>query len=269
MIREKIKRILDASGLIGIVYKVRDDIIHKRYQPIRISYKGCSFMMYGGHGDFEESVNRYGCYEPLMMDKAIDIIRPGSVVLDIGCAEGYFSMFAAQLNRDASKIYGFDMDKSRSRIFRKNSRAYLENRLNLVNAFVSDSMQDKNFITIDHFLERDPSVPQVDVVKIDVEGAEVMVLKGMQGCIRRYSPGFLIEVHPHSIISMSRNGIDEMCEIFAGAGYRIELCTNHRGGHRGLVEPWREVTAAELKDYCMQVIAGQKRNFAIYCYRDR
>lgn len=59
-------------------------------------------------------------------------------------------------------------------------------------------------MSLDHLLEnqdryrRDLIVQQdfdgVDLVKIDVEGAEVDVLQGMRECIRRYTPAVIVEI---------------------------------------------------------------------------
>jgi FkbM family methyltransferase len=40
---------------------------------------------------------------------------------------------------------------------------------------------------------------RIDLVKIDVEGAELDVLLGMRGSIEKYHPALLIEIHPQHI----------------------------------------------------------------------
>jgi len=39
-------------------------------------------------------------------------------------------------------------------------------------------------------------IDQVDLVKLDVEGAELNVLRGMKNTLQSHHPGILVEVHP-------------------------------------------------------------------------
>src|SRR5690606_33628332 len=56
-------------------------------------------------------------------------------------------------------------------------------------------------VVLDHFL---PDLPQLDVVKMDIEGAEPRALQGMMGLIRRYRPILLLEYSPRLIQETSR-----------------------------------------------------------------
>ncbi len=54
---------------------------------------------------------------------------------------------------------------------------------------------------------------RIDGVKIDVQGMELEVLKGMSGCLRRYRPKLVIELHQ----GVSRA---EVLKLLTGLGYR-------------------------------------------------
>ncbi len=266
MVKDKIKKFLRKFGVLQVYYFFREEFIHRRYYPIKISYKGYDYTMFGIGGDFTKSVELYGCYEPLLIDKAIEIIKPGDVIFDIGCAEGYFSLFAAQLNRDSSRIYGFDNDENRSRIFRKNNRTLLGNQAELISLYVSDNMENEGTITVDYFIEN-RNIPAVSLIKIDVEGAEFAVIKGMLRCLKNYRPHLLIEMHPKFVKNFMKNAAD-LCESLKYINYKLELCSNHRGEYRGKVEPWREVNEQEFKNFCLnRITEGNLNNFAIHCYR--
>jgi FkbM family methyltransferase len=58
-----------------------------------------------------------------------------------------------------------------------------------------------------------------DVVKIDVEGHEVKVLRGMSGLIERSRPLVFLEVHPHRI-AQENDDIADLVEIFGSKRYR-------------------------------------------------
>lgn len=175
-----------------------------------------------------------------------------------------FYSFTAKLNKKPERIYGFDSSEKRGRIFKKNNRIVLYNKAKFVNAFVSD-YSERNTIAIDCFIKKE-NIKIVDLIKIDVEGAEVKVLKGALKCMTKFNPHLLIEIHPYRIVKMDQNGIKDLCSLLKNENYNIELCSNHRGKHRGKVEPWREITSQELNNYCIQFI-HQEHNFAIHCYK--
>lgn len=263
-IRQHIKTILKNLKLLDFFYFLHSEVFSKSYFPMHISYKGYAFNMLGMHGDFHRSVELYGCYEPFMIDKAIEIIKPRDIIFDVGCAEGYFSIFASQLNKNPEKIYGFDCSEARSRIFKKNNRIALGGKANFIDTLISDH-KNKDTITIDSFIKKE-NIKVVDVIKIDVEGAEFKVLKGMSECLKNFKPRLLIEIHPYYIVNVEGDSLKDLCNLIENKGYNIELCTNHRGEHRGRVEPWRDVTSKELFDYCTQSVSS-KHNFAIHCFR--
>ncbi|MBL4886934.1 MAG: FkbM family methyltransferase [Flavobacteriaceae bacterium] len=261
-IGQNTKNILKRFGLLDSLYYFKDEVFSKAYSPMHISYKGHSFDMLGMQGDFHESIKHYGCYEPLMMDKAIEIIKSDDIIFDIGGAEGYFSFFASQLNDSPQNIYAFDGSECRGRVFKKNNRIIFDNKVNFIETFLSDH-ESKGVITIDSFIKKE-NIETVDVVKIDVEGAELKILKGMRESIKKFKPHLLIEIHPFYLLNVEKDNIDELCNFLEDENYSIELCSNHRGAHRGRVEPWKSVTSKDLYEYCIKSIPS-KHNFAIYC----
>ncbi|MFC1548337.1 FkbM family methyltransferase [Candidatus Omnitrophota bacterium] len=264
--RISLKQLLRKTGLfipVRAVYFSIHNAATKEYKPMHIDYAGQSFTMLGLGGDFAESVKLYGCYEPMMIDKAIETIGTGDIVFDVGSAEGYFSIFASRLNSDPSKVHSFDCSAQRSWAFVKNNRRNMSGRARLVETFVSDRSGEES-ITIDEYMELNKIEPSA--IKIDVEGAEVEVLSGARECLRTCKPHLLIEVHPRFIARKNSRGPEDMVSMLEDAGYSMEMCPNHRGFHRGKVEPWREITEREFLDHCERLIRENGGNFALHCY---
>jgi len=134
----------------------------------------------------------------------------------------------------------------------------------LVHKWVGDKDAEGS-IMIDTYIAKTGIVPSV--IKIDVEGAEVSVLRGARECLVGIGPQLLIEVHPRLIVRYEPNGISELGKFLSEASYAIDLCVNHRGKHRGPVEPWRNVSIPEFIEHCGSILNANGSNFAIHCYR--
>ena len=143
-------------------------------------------------------------------------LQPKSVVLDIGANFGLYTATSATFVKDHGRIYSFEANPHTFNLLRRTLYANrLTQRANViaVNALVGNCAGRRvlhylphflggatltdigqwgaekrsvelDMITIDEFLPKDLAV---DLVKIDVEGHEPFVVRGMQQTIRRSS----------------------------------------------------------------------------------
>src|SRR5262249_12337700 len=72
--------------------------------------------------------------------------------------------------------------------------------------------------TLDEFKRRN-GIGRVPVVKIDVEGAEGLVLDGMQGILRDDRPALLVE-HNDDALAAQDSSADTLFQRIVGLGYR-------------------------------------------------
>ena len=97
-------------------------------------------------------------------------------------------------------------------------------------------------ITFDEFLRQhgDPDFP-VSLVKIDVEGHENAVLRGMRQFLAEKRPLVMFEY-------LQRTNLEQTISIFAGIGYRVfELGTNGPVTVTSRVEPLQDLFAFPLE----------------------
>src|ERR1022692_1269769 len=68
---------------------------------------------------------------------------------------------------------------------------------------------------------RSTEVDRVDVVKIDVEGAELQVLKGMERLLKEFLPIVILEVEP-TLLEAFSTAAPDLWAFLAAKGYRAE-----------------------------------------------
>ncbi len=97
-------------------------------------------------------------------------ININSIIVDVGSAEGSFALDAID---KISKIYLFETDLQWIEALQATFAPWAH-KVHIINKFVSGQNDDNN-ITLDKYFENDE---QIDFIKIDVDGAEMELLKG-------------------------------------------------------------------------------------------
>lgn len=143
------------------------------------------------------------------------LLKPDSIFLDVGANIGVYTLLAASKIKKG-KIYSFEPVSTVVDILYQNVRInHLEDRVTIMDKVVSDHTGQEMFviqeiseyshISSDQTLKVKPvpsiklddffklkKISFIDVVKIDVEGAEMKVLKGLERYLRLGKVGALI-----------------------------------------------------------------------------
>jgi len=82
----------------------------------------------------------------------------------------------------------------------------------------SYKLSNKRQVSIDDFCENNLIVPEV--IKIDVEGAEIKVLEGAKNVLKKYRPIIVLSVHPKHL-NLLGSSVENLKNIIAGLGYNI------------------------------------------------
>ena len=98
-------------------------------------------------------------------------------------------------------------------------------------------------IALDEFCTEHSLAP--DVIKIDVEGAELLVLRGAKSTLARHRPMLFLSVHPAHLEAMGQS-IDELADLLRELGYET-----HDADHT----PTRSLGSGE---YLCVAVAGSK-----------
>ncbi|MBI4575116.1 MAG: FkbM family methyltransferase [Planctomycetes bacterium] len=201
----------------------------------------------------------FGHYERWLEDALRRILRPGSVAVDVGANIGYYTLRMASLVGEGGnvfalepnpKAYGrllenlninrfrnvrpFPMALSDSHgVFKLHSYGGADG--DLVSTFHEGNLQsprkavpvadrgihsyDVEGTTLDELLGP-REVPRLDLVKVDVEGHELRVLRGAEGTLRAYRPHVIFEYNRRAW-SNAGSELSDARRILAGLGYTL------------------------------------------------
>lgn len=174
-------------------------------------------------------------------------VRDGDNILDIGAHIGTFSIPFAMFNNQLGHIFSFEANSQNYKLLCKNISANdFTHVITPINAVVSEKKSaftmmtppnansgmyyfipdtnnlatDLNTLNIDKWHEDTCPDLKIHLIKIDVEGAEVSVLRSCQTLIEKYRPLLYIEVNP---LALNRYGhtVDAIESILKPLGYHF------------------------------------------------
>jgi len=180
-----------------------------------------------------------GTTEPGVQQALAELLEPGMTFYDVGANMGFFSLIAWRRVGPHGRVRSFEPLPESARTLRHNvalnraenvevveaavgarpGRAQLAVTAESVQAHLADidtdtptlGVVDVEVTAIDAELAAGHAVP--DVVKIDVEGAELRVLAGMRDTLEQHRPALICELHGTA---------PEVCDFLEALGYRLE-----------------------------------------------
>lgn len=161
-----------------------------------------------------------GTYELPVQAAIAEHLQPGDVFYDVGANVGFFTVLAANLVGETGRVYAFEPSPENVKSIRHNIQLNGFNQVEVwQNAVAKDNGKgtllmtdypgghtlstferpaqvkaeiEVEIVSIDTLIEQGKLQPP-NLVKIDVEGAEIAVLEGMQKSLRRDRPTLIYE----------------------------------------------------------------------------
>jgi len=185
-----------------------------------------------------------GTYEPELLATLVDLVKPGWVAYDLGANIGYISLLLARLAGQDGRVVSFEALPSNLERLRLNLRLNaLEQSVTVVPGAVGDSTQPVQFlvgpsggtgkaqgsagrqelaysqvisvpgIVLDEFVFALGNPPPA-LVKVDIEGGEVLALPGMRRILAEARPLVCLELHGPESAHVA-------WDTLTAAGYRL------------------------------------------------
>jgi len=189
-------------------------------------------------------------YEPYVTNEIRQLLKPDMVFIDIGANIGYFSLLAAALVGPTGKVYAFEPNPDNCRMFEMSIKANGFENIQLFPYAVAEQKQQFNLdvggtnsngriidfspnavpgqatpmlieaVTLDDTL---PDLDRVDVIKLDIEGAEPRAWQGMQQIVKRFRPILVFEFSPELIPITSHVTAESFLEQIISQNYDLYI----------------------------------------------
>ena len=234
---ESLKRVIRSARYSAIRLKAG------RY--LTIAVRGRTFGVFHNSLPEYRAASAFLDFEPEFLDAFAEEAQKSNVVYDIGGYIGLYSLTAASCNSSA-EIFCFEAQKENFQAISRNAESNQYDSVHVFQTILgdrestcvqftrtgetgrvaldSDETTDGeayNSTTLDAFVASE-EIPGPDLVKIDVEGYEAHVLRGMRETLARYKPTVLLELHPQ-LLHLHGESSSEVDRLMESQGYTKKL----------------------------------------------
>lgn len=224
-------------------------LVLRRYQnPVLCETFSGQHFLASPNDSLQCEVGLTGDWEGAIYRAVTGLIPLGGTVLDVGCHVGYSALLFGNAVGTSGHVYSFEpvselADKARANV----AINHYGDRIEIVPAAVSDRKGTLTIhvstsmntgmsslvrrsrtqakvqvptVSLDAWCD-ERGIALVDVVKIDIEGAEALALKGMDAGLRqsRYR-ALMIELHPEALNSLGSSTVD-VVQNLTSRGYNV------------------------------------------------
>lgn len=188
-----------------------------------------------------------GEYEKTLTTLFLTTVKAGDVVFDIGSNVGYYTVLSGKKVNATGKVYAFEPDKENAELLKKNIKLNKLSNVTSLPQAVSNKNETISFAYDDHnkgessiaYIDSQASynveattldsfcnkykIHKINVMKIDIEGAEVLALQGATEIVNKQkSLKLFIECNPSSLKHFGFSEV-EFLKALDELGFRVQL----------------------------------------------
>jgi len=221
-------------------------------QPAEVEVGGVSFEVHPADFGVTFEIASTGDYEPVTRAACIKALQPGMTFIDIGAHVGLFAVPAAMAVGPEGRVVAFEPDPDNRRLLERNIARHGLDNVVVVAAAVADQAGDitlnrSRFNTGDHRIDARPEargvrVPMVslddwleandvqpDVIKMDVQGAEPLVLTGLQTVLDGKRPLHMLLEFAPAMLRASGTDPRDLLRRLDHSGFAMQVIDERTG----------------------------------------
>jgi FkbM family methyltransferase len=161
-----------------------------------------------------------GSYEPVKQQRIAEALQPGDVFYDVGANVGFYTLLASRVVGPSGLVVAFEPLPRNLVFLRRHVQLNRCGNVKVVEAAVSRLTGTKRFdpgtdpssgrlsdegaievrtVALDDLVTDDKQLPPPSVIKMDIEGGEVLALQGAMRVLAEYRPTIFLSSHGHDI----------------------------------------------------------------------
>jgi FkbM family methyltransferase len=193
-----------------------------------------------------------GAYEPNLTAVISDMLAPGMTFVDVGANVGWHSLMAAERVGSQGFVLAVEADPTNADLLIRSVRANGFSNIVVLPVALSDRVgtailqqaegsnaalypSDFGSATGDHLVSTFPLdtfdrlVSAVDVLKVDVEGAEALVLSGASELVDKHRPVIFLEFSPGMMQRLPGASVDSLEKWIEPRSFELALIPSSGG----------------------------------------
>lgn len=221
--------------------------IFSKYQDIDliVPIQGNQFRVPATDLSLVPDLIEHRCWEPHITRYLTLNLKRTDIFMDVGANLGYFTVICAPL---VKRVIAFEpvsithnyckanialndlanVELYKYGLWNEDTTVYIRvDPSSLMSASISQRegtsfAESIHCVSLDNMIESGVLyLPRLDVVKMDIEGAEVSALKGMEQTIKQFRPKILMELNRPALERFGKT-VDDIWEFFGNISYKIE-----------------------------------------------
>lgn len=202
------------------------------------------------HYHIDRNILVFGCYDEDLHLAVESLLKPGMVCMDVGAHFGEVALHMAMKVGATGEVYAFEPEPSLyERLIKHAERnekkmrictvpAALNDRTGSATLYAASEDEDNQGLgslmnsrpqlrrqvvvqttTLDAFVKQQ-KIERIDLIKVDIQGAEIRFLRGGHETFRKFSPDLLIEFSPDDLKASGKTSRD-LYEVLETYGYQL------------------------------------------------
>ena len=196
----------------------------------------------------ESRIYFFGAYEPIEAYLFCQLIRPDMHIVDAGANIGFYSLLASSRLSTRGKVFSFEPIPSNIEKLKLNIQRSHKPKIKVIEKGLWNKKEVIKFSLAQEFIGNEGSysasrtkgakhsfncpvepldafidseeIPKVDLIKMDIEGAELFALKGAKNLIQNQLPSILIEINQDACKKFNYN-TEKIDKFLLPLGYKI------------------------------------------------